>query len=97
MLRCRGNKKSKQPAIAVMACIVSGDGVSSRSSSPELKGHQGLQGKLTPAPVVTPPVPASSNPVWDHCLTCGFAEGQMQTGQLQLALMNEADGTVISR
>lgn len=97
MLQCRGNKRSKQPAVAVMACIVSGDDIPSRPSSPGLEGHQGLQGKLTQAPAVTPPVPASSNPVWDHCLSCGFAEGQMQSGQLQLALMNEADGTVISR
>ena len=97
LLRRRGSNKSKQPAVAVMACIVSGDATSSRSSSPELTGYQGLQGSPASAPAVTPPVPACSNPVWDHCLSCGFAEGELQTGQLQLALMNEADGTVITR
>ncbi len=90
MLQCRGSKQSKQPAVAVTACIIRNGSSSSGLPSPS--------GSIpTPTPAVTPPVAASANPVWNHCLSCQFAEGQMQTGQLQLALLNETDGTILTR
>lgn len=55
------------------------------------------EGSTLLTPAVTPAVTASSSPVWNHCLSCEFADGQLQTGLLQLALLNEADGSVMTR
>ncbi len=96
-LQCRGSKQGKQPAVAVTACIIRDDPSSSGLSSPELTDDLQSGSIPTPTPAVTPPLPASANPVWNHCLSCQFAEGQMQTGQLQLALLNETDGTILAR
>ena len=97
MLQCRGSTQGKQPAVAVTACIIRDDSSSSELPSPEPTDDLQSGSTPTPTPAVTPPVPASANPVWDHCLSCQFAEGQLQTGQLQLALLNETDGTVLTR
>ena len=97
MLQCRGSKQGKQPAAAVTACIIRDDSSSSGLPSPEPTDDLQSGSIPTPTPAVTPPLPASANPVWDHCLSCQFAEGQVQTGQLQLALLNETDGTILAR
>ncbi|DBA84734.1 TPA: hypothetical protein ACH3X1_005983 [Trebouxia sp. C0004] len=91
----RGSKQGKQPAVAVTACIISNDSTSSGLRSREPTDDPQSGGTPTPTPAVTPPLPASANPVWNHCLSCQFAEEQMQTGQLQIALLNETDGTLV--
>ena len=97
MLQCRGSKQSKQPDVAVTACIIRDDSSSSGLPSPEPTDDLQSGSIPTLTPAVTPPVPASANPVWDHCLSCQFPEGQMQAGQLQLALLNETDGTILTK
>ena len=100
---CRDKSASKQPSLAVMACIVN-NSQSTPTSAPAQQeddiryNRQGPDvGSTVLTPAVTPAVAASSSPVWNHCLNCEFDEGQWQTGLLQLALLNEADGAVITR
>lgn len=85
-----------------MACIVNSYHSTPASGSQQEEDvwliKQGPTEGSTPlTPAVTPAVAASSSPVWNHCLSCEFAEGQLQTGLLQLALLNEADGLVMTR
>ena len=94
---CRGNKQGKLPSVAVAACIVPAPLSSSRSAPLEPPDEQQISGVLHPSPTVTPPASATCNPVWNHCLSCGCAAGQLQSGLLQLALLNETDGTVMTR
>ena len=85
-----------------MACIVNSH-PSKPTSGSQQEQDVGLikqgptEGKASLTPAVTPAVAASSSPVWNHCLSCEFAEGQLQTRLLQLALLNEADGSVMTR
>ena len=107
MVPCRKRAGGRAPAVAVTACVVDSDAHSAQSAAPQLAEElrsyrQGLvQGSsaMPPAatPAVTPAVAASGSPVWNHCLRCEFQEGQLQTGLLQLALLSEADGTILAR
>lgn len=85
-----------------MACIVDNHQSIPKSGSQQEEDAQFVEPRPTEGwtpvtPAVTPAVAASSSPVWNHCLSCEFAEGQLQTGLLQLALLNEADGSVMAR
>lgn len=99
----RGKPSNKAPSVAVMACIVNSS-QSTAAPSPaqgdadiRSNGQASASGSTPFTPAVTPAVVASSSPVWSHCLSCEFGDGQMQTGLLQLALLDEADGSVITR
>lgn len=87
----------------VMAYVVSNHQSTSTSGSAHQEedvrlSEQGPdEGSTLLTPAVTPAVAASSSPVWNHCLSCELAHGQLQTGLLQLALLNEADGSVMTR
>ncbi|KAL3135382.1 hypothetical protein ABBQ32_007568 [Trebouxia sp. C0010 RCD-2024] len=98
----RGKPSNKAPSVAVMACIVNSS-QSTAAPSPaqgdadiRSNGQASASGSTPFTPAVTPAVVASSSPVWSHCLSCEFGDGQMQTGLLQLALLDEADGSVIT-
>lgn len=86
-----------------MACVVNSyqttatTGPSQQQDDTRPYGPESALGSTPFTPAVTPAVAASSSPVWNHCLSCEFDDGQMQTALLQLALLDEADGSVITR
>lgn len=85
-----------------MACIVNSNQSTPASGAQQEEDAQSIEQRPTEGstpitPAVTPAVAASSSPVWNHCLSCEFAEGQLQSGLLQIALLNEADGSVMAR
>lgn len=99
----RGSPSNKAPSVAVMACIMNSSqstaapGPAQGEDDIRSDGQASALGSTSITPAVTPAVAASSSPVWNHCLSCEFDDGQMQTGLLQLVLLGEADGSVITR
>ena len=103
MLPCRQKTGSKSAAVAVTACIgdtapgSSRSGPHQRADDMRSNGQGALDESFPKTPGVTPAVAASGSPVWNHCLSCEFEEGQLQTGLLQLAILSEADGSIMAR
>lgn len=100
---CRSTPGSKAPAVMVMAYVASNhqrtstSGPAQQEEDGQLSEQGPAEGSTPLTPAVTPAVAASSSPVWNHYLSCEFADGQLQTGLLQLALLNEANGSVMTR
>lgn len=93
----------KPAAVAVTAYVGSSDLSSSRSGAHQHADDQGSNGQGTldestpKTPAVTHAVAASGSPVWNHCMSCEFEEGQLQAGLLHLALVHETDGSIMAR